>query len=818
MTAPSKLKAEDMLKTYLSVSVRHIMQNKLFAAVNIAGLSIGLAAVLLIALYIWDELTFDSYLARSGDIYKLELKTQFPGRGPRSHPVTAGSTVPGLVADYPDLIETGARIYPRNSTVSIGDRHVSETVHFADASFFDLFMLDYAAGDAAAAQRDTATVAISESAAQRYFGAGPAVGETLRLDGGQDYRVGAVFAELPRNTHLRPQLIFPLLPSDGDNPAHDEGWHMIGYQSYVRLHDGVRADRLRAALPDFVDRYREPPAPDTHMSDRLGFHLIALKNVHFQTGAADAGNPLMLKGFAAVALVILSIATFNFMNMSVSRTVSRTREVAIRKVFGAQRRNIMSLFLNETLLMVLVSLLLAVVITELSLVWFNDFVAKLMTLGTLATPEFVAALVALVAVVCIGAGLYPAKILAQLRPANVLGGGRSERRGVSRLARLLVTLQFAVSIGLIITATTIYQQIGYSQSMDPGYTKENLLLIRGLGQQDVAQLQPELQRRVAALPGVTNAALLDQAPGGSYGWIDNVDVIDGVALPQALSVRGVSIGDGYVEAMGMQLAAGRSLTTAREADVARPHGSDDYRDRYNILINETALKTLGLGSADDAVGKTLGRGGTMTIVGVVEDYVWGTSKGTIPAAMYMMDGAGYRLLAVRFRTDNVSALTDAITQVWSGLAPERPIRLQFMDDRIAALYRQEQQQGEIFALFAALSVLVSCIGLYGLAAFTVAGRTKEIGIRKVLGATTASVTRHILWDFSKPVLIANLVAWPVAGLLMRDWLSGFTYRIDLGPVPFMVAALLALTVAALTVGGHALKVASANPVGALRAE
>lgn len=804
-----------MLKNYLLVSFRNLLKHKLFSVINIAGLSVGLSAVLLISLYIWDEVTYDSYLSGSGNIYKLETYTNFPGRGPSNNRVTAGAIAPGLAAEYPELVSDSVRMQQRVRTITVGDTGISETVFSADASFFSIFPIVYIEGSAQTALPDTSSVAISASKATQYFGEVPAEGQTIQLDDGKGYRVGAVFEDFPENTHIRPNFIFPILPSNRDLVSHDEGWWSIGYLSYVRLQNGVTAEQLAPAVSDLINRHLEPPVEGMVMSEQYNYNLIPLDDVHFKTASPDAGNPLMLQGFAAIAFVILSIATFNFMNMSVSRTMVRAREVAVRKVFGAGQRNIISLLLNETLLTVVISLILAVAIAEASLVWFNDFVAKLMTLGTLGTPTFVFGLVGLVLLVSLGAGFYPAKIMADLRPATVLRGGRSASKSMSRLAKILVTAQFAVAIGLMITATVIYQQISYSQSMDPGYQKENLLLVQGIRHPRVMRSQVALKDRVSALPGVTNVAFVDQAPGGTFGWMEGISVVDGEQLDQPISIRGVSIGDDFVDTFGVRLVAGRALTGERAADVARARGAEEARENFNIMINEQALRTLGLGNASEAVGKTLGN---YTIVGVLQDYLWGTSKGATPPAMYVMDETSYRLLAVRFRTNDVQGLTASIEQEWNGLISGRPIRHQFMDDRIASLYRIEQQQGELFALFAGLSILVSCIGLYGLASFTVAGRTKEIGVRKVLGASTSMVTRHILWDFSKPVLLANIIAWPAAFYLAREWLAEFTYAIELSIVPFVGAAVLALVVATFTVGSHAIKVAVANPVKALRAE
>ena len=807
-----------MFSNYLAVAVRNIMKNKVFSFINIAGLSIGLSAVMLITLYIWDEITFDSYLGQNNGIYKLEMETNFGGRGVRKNRVTAGAVADGLLTDYPDLVAGSTRVNALTATITVGDRNVSEDAMRADPSFFQLFDIEYVAGSAATAMPDMSSVALSETTANKYFEPGTALGQTLLLDDGKSYRIGAVFKDFPDNTHLRPNMIFPLKPGNYDLVSDDAGWWQMRFFTYVQLKNGVTAADLNAVLPEFIDRHREEIRPGVALSEVYGFNSIALADVHFETAAADAGDPLILTGFAAIAVVILSIATFNFMNMSISRAVGRTKEVAIRKVFGAGKGNVISLFISETLVTVMISLLLALVITELSLLWFNDFVSKLMSMGVFVSPIFIIGMIGLVITVAFGAGFYPAFIMTKIRPATVLSGGRSQSKNMSRLGTALVTIQFAVAIALIITTTIIYQQIRYSQTMDPGYSKENLVLLRGLQHPSVNPSVQILKQRLLAHPNISDVALTDQAPGGTYGWYEGVDNVNGVALEQAISVRGMLVDRDFTQAYGVELVAGRTLSEQRPADVSRGIGEEQPRTTYNIMINETAVRVLGLGTPSEAVGKTLGENDVWTVAGVIGDYLLGSSKGTVPPMMFSIDEQGFRTLALRFKTNDVSKLLADTDAIWSDIAGARPIRRQFMDDRIAALYRTEQQQGQIFALFSGLAVLVSCIGLYGLVSFSVARRQREIGVRKILGATNGIITRQILWDFSKPVLVANVIAWPLTAYLMSDWLTNFNYRIDLGPTPFLAAAIAALFVAGLTVIGHALRVASANPIHALRHE
>ncbi len=804
-----------MFRYYLTISLRNILNNKLFSTVNIAGLSIGLSAVMLITLYVWDELTFDRHLSNKNNLYKLELKTDFPGRGEEYKAITAGAVSSGLKTEYPDLIKRATRLRMSSNIITVGDLNISEEITRADPSFFEIFDLEYIAGNAETASPDMSTVALSEAMAIKYFGDTNNISQTLQLDDGKSYRVGAIYKNFPRNTHIRPNFIFPLPSSNDDLVSEDNGWWNIGYNTYVELPEGMAVSALQHALSELVNRHLGEIVPGKTASSNYNYKIIPFHDVHFETAASDAGNPTILAGFAAIALIILSIATFNFLNMTLSRTVTRAREVAIRKVFGAGKLSIIGLILCETLVTVAISLIIAAVMTEMSLVWFNDFVTKVLTLGALATPTFMGALILLIALIAVGAGFYPASLFARSRPAKVLGGGRSNTKAMSRLGTLIVTVQFAVAIALIIASTVIYQQIQYSQNMDLGYDKENLLLISGLGHPSVNPSVQNLKHRLSDHPDITSVALTDQAPGGTYGWMESVTTVDGKALPQRIAIRGMIIDQNFTDTFGMKLAAGRMLSQGRSSDFSRRLNSD-YAGSYNIVINESAVQTLGLGSAVSAVGKTLGENGAWTIVGVIADYHIGSSKKAVPPMMFNMDEQGFQILALRFQTNNLSKLMADIDTIWEDIVPHRPIRSQFMDDRLSALYQVEQQQGQIFTLFASLAVLVSCIGLYGLVAFSVAKRTKEIGIRKVLGASTAMITRKIIWDFSKPVLIANIIAWPIAGLIMRNWLTNFSYHIELSVTPFLAAAALVLVSATLTVGSHAVRAARAKPINALQ--
>jgi putative ABC transport system permease protein len=804
-----------MFQNYLKIAIRNLWKDKAFSFINISGLAIGLASVMLITLYSWDEINYDSIYPGTDNVYKIELSMQRGGRPPRAMPNTGGAIAPTLASELSDLVQTAARISNDPRMVTVNGESQSLQVGQADPTIFDLFKVPFVAGNSVDPLKDPSSVVINETIAKNLFRDKSPVGEIIDLDNGKSYKVTAVMKDLPQNTHLDLSIVFANQTGPYDLVDQQSGWWSIFTSSYIRLQDGKSIEELRTKAQGIIDKYVQPSDPAKKSSDEYGLTFIPLKDVHFETSANDRGDRTLLIGFITIAAVILAIATFNFMNMALSRTIVRAREVAIRKSVGATRKDIIHQFLGEAVVTTIIALIIALIVTEISLPVFNQFVSKLMSSGTLASPMFMGGIVALIAIVGLGSGYYPASIMAAFNPAEVLRGGRANSKNISLFRTVLVTAQFSVAIGLIIAASVVYGQINYSQSMDPGYNKENLLVIHDIQHPDVIGVRETLLKRMSENPDVVSASLSDNFPGNGFGWITELQTINSEPVT-SMSLRGQIIDANFIPTMEMTIVAGRNFNADLDSDYNRRNGGD-YKES-NILINETAVRTLGFGTPEEAIGKTINDGSVKTIVGVVKDFMIRSSKSTIPAMHYLMDEQEPRELIIRFNSNNLPALLTFVDDTWKSLVPNRPIRKDFLDERLARQYNLEKHQGDIFAIFASLAVLVSCIGLYGLASLTIERRTKEVGLRKVMGAGVMTIVKQIVWDFSKPVLLANVIAWPLAFYFMSGWLEKFVYRVELNAMPFLMAGTLAVLIAWITVGSHAIRVARTNPIKALRYE
>ena len=804
-----------MFQHYMTIAIRNLWKDKTFSIINISGLANGLAAVMMITLYSWDEINYDSMYPATDNVYKLELAMNYGGRPTRHMSNTAGAIAPSLLSEMPEVIEEAGRLRFRTQVVKVDGVSTSLRVAHGDNSIFDLFKVAFVAGSSVDPLNDPNSVVINETTATMLFGNKPALNETIDLDNGISYKVTGVIKDIPNNTHLNLSIVFAMQPSGRDDAGVQNGWWNISFSSYVRLQDGQTIESLRENLPTLIEKYVQPRDPAKKSSDEYGFTFIPFADVHFETSAKDRGDKTILTGFMAIAVIILTIATLNFMNMSLSRTVTRAREVAVRKSLGASRANIIHQFLGEALVTTVVSLVIAVAITEVSLPYFNEFVAKLMSSGTLATPYFMGGIVVLIGIVGLGSGYYPASIMAGFNPAEILGGGRANSKNASLFRTILVTVQFSVAIGLIIAASVVYTQINYTHSMDPGFTKENVLVIHDIEHRDVSPSRFTLRDKLANHPDVVDVSLSDSMPGDRYGWITGLTTVNKEPV-NSMSLVGQIVDANFFPTMAMKMVAGRNFSADLESDYVR-RIEGDWKDG-NIIINETAVRTLGFAGPEDAIGKTINDGNVKTIIGVVKDFMTRSAKTPIPAMHYIMDEQDKRVLTLRYKTNDLPALLAYVDETWGTLIADRPIRKEFLDDKLAQMYNIEEHQGDIFALFAGLAVLVSCIGLYGLASLTIERRTKEIGIRKVMGASAFAITKQILWDFSKPILLANIIAWPLAYYLMNGWLEKFVYRIELSAAPFIFAGVLAVLVAWATVSSHAIRVARSNPIKALRYE
>ena len=825
-----------MWRNYLTVALRTLTRNRAFALINIAGLALGLAACLLILLYIRHERSYDSWLPDHDRIFQVQATWHEPGQ-----PITRSQHSPfpiraQFAAGFPQV--EALTVIASGKTVMMKDgQPIFLDAASVDPSFFDIFKLDFVDGSPARALPNVRSVVLTQSEAMRQLGTTKAVGRTITFGAGagrMDYAVSGVIRDLPRNSSLKLGVLYRYNPADYDSwPASDKGWGNMNQQHYVKLRPGADAAAINRALPAWEKRVIEPQSiggKSLSQADILDLALVPIADVHLGDAVSGAmtemGDPRTLATFGIVALLILGMAVMNFINLSTARATQRAREVALRKVLGARRTQLVTQLLTESLLTAGIAMLLALALVEIASGWSGAWIGAELRVDYLGKSGLLLPALGLFLLTGLLGGLYPAFYLSRFQPAEVLRANKAsaEAPGSGRLRAALVVLQFAIAIGLIVCTSIIYWQTRYVQEVDPGYRRDGLIQIdsawRFAG--NVAEYETA-RRELLAIPGVVAAGRTNIGIAATNKSIQSVTA-PGAA--EGLSIGFYAVDADFFKTMDMRLLAGRFLGDRFAEDkVVRTKDDAPVAGRgLNIVVNQEAAKLLGFPSPQAAVGKTIMAGldgddlVPATIAGVVGDTRIRTARDAIEPLLYRYDPERTSQVVVRYAAARPRDVMEGLTRVWRKFEPEIPFQGRFAEDVIAELYAAERARGALFAAFSGLAVLIACLGLYSLASFATERRTKEIGIRKVLGARVRDIVRLLAWQFSKPVIVANLIAWPVAWWAMRDWLNTFDARIALTPGPFLLAGLIALAIAVATVGGHALRVARLNPIHALRYE
>lgn len=833
-----------MLRNYLAVALRNLTANKLYSAINIGGLTVGLAACLLIVLFVRDERSYDRWIPHADRIVNVETTFKVPGRDQLAAAAAPGPLGPLLATEFSSDVERAVRLYEDDQPIRAGDRTFRGTTSYVDPGFFEVFDLPVVAGSRDAALADNASILLTETTARKFFGAEPAVGRTLTIGGDQVFTVVGVLADLPRNTHLDIDAIARFDPGRyHDQPWVADSWTSVNTRTYLLLRSAGARARLAAAFPDFTDRHVkfDVPGVTERPSTIIRFELMPILDIHLhgtRLGYEHLGSFAAVVAFSGIALLILIIACINFVNLATARAMKRAREVAMRKVVGATRGQLVRQHLGEAVLTALIALALAIALVELALGPFNDFLHKELRLDLLGDPTLLATVVGLVIVVGAAGGLYPAIYLSRFRPAAVLKANQSSATGSSALRTGLVVFQFAISIALIVCTATIYSQTVYARTLDLGFQRDDRVVLQGLGDLEPAAVAT-LKRELAAVPGAAGVALSSDAPPLDSNN-NTIFYPTPVMNDDRLLVETLRVDPDFFPVYGVTPLAGRLFSMDHPGDFQRGgRGPLNLRgdepvpehEQQGVIVNRALVAKLGARRPEDVIGTVLyevnneGPLTPTTIVGVVDDlYLRSVRTAVTPMAYFAAPpGRAFNRLTIHVAPGRMREALRGIEGVWTRVAPAVPIRTAFVDADLAAQYDADEQRGQIFAGFAVFAVLIACLGLFGLASFSAERRTKEIGMRKVLGASVLDIVRLLVRQFSWPVLVANLVAWPVSFLVMREWLAGFRYRIELTDPRYLVgifggAALLALVIAWLTTAGHAYKVARGSPIRALRVE
>lgn len=815
-----------MFRNYLAAALRSLYRNKVVAAINIVGLAIGLAAAMLIGLYIRYELSYEQFIPEHDRIYRISGVEEFSSSVPTPWDSVGAEVASLLENDFPE-IERTARLAENWVTVSRGERAFHEQIFTADPDFFRIFRMEVIAGDLATALERPDGIVMSRTMARKYFSSAAPIGEVLTVDGSA-LRVAAVIEDLPGNSHLSFALVAsaqaafsPLRPREASSGL-TKSFLGTAY-TYFQLREGVGIQNIERELRGFIERHYEV-APDNQL---LRFVVQPIKAIHLspqgQFALKPAGNRQALTALGIVAMLIVLVAIINFINLMTARAAERSIEVGVRKVNGARRRDLIAQFVGEALLYVLVAMLLAIAIVELTLPALNAMLdhpdsrysATTITFPYWHDPVLMAVILAAAIVLGVLAGAYPAFVLSRLRPVAAFrrNGGA---QGGAWARQALVVVQFAILIGLIFATTVIHRQTAFALQDVLRIDKDRVLLVESPSRDGGDAFAFEL----ASLSGVRDVTRSFSAPTN----MDFTNAPFAVAGRRSVQFHFTAVDFNFFEFYGLQPIAGRLFSRERAGDLS----SRDIPDaRWNVAINETGARALGYADVADAVNAVLTKETmvgakkmttTATIVGVVPDFPVGSIRRPIDPTMYLVDPAQLRLVSVRLEGVNVPETLEAIDEVWARFAAGRAISRWFLDQHYENLYQDVLQQRKLLGSLSLTAVVLACLGLFGLSIFMAQRRTKEIGVRKALGAESKDILALLLWSFSKPVLWANLIAWPIAAYAMQRWLNGFAYRVELGWWLLPVASLAALIIALATVGAHSYLVARRPPVEALRYE
>ncbi|MCB9294736.1 MAG: ABC transporter permease [Lewinellaceae bacterium] len=818
-----------MWQNYLKIAWRNLLRNRSYALVNILGLAVGLACFMFIILYVQDELSYDRWQERGDRIYRMALERKYPGRS-RHYAIIPPGYGEVLKKEFPEVEEACRLFFFEEFGIVLkrgSEVFKEEQVVWADSSFFELFSIPLLKGDARTVLARPNTAVLTEKLAKKYFGDENPVGKVLEQpQAEQGLEVTGVCADVPENSHLRFGLLVSSATLDMLAGADAPNFVNFSAYTYLLLHPGASPEQLERKFPELVVKYASgqvlsqfgvnyeeyqrqgngyryflQPLPDIYLDSKLEAEIRA------------PGSRRQVYFFTAIALLILVIASINFMNLATARSAGRAREVGIRKTLGSSRSAISLQFFAEALLIGLVSGVLAYGINLLALGPFNDIAGKAMPAERLYRWPFLLTVAGAAAATGLLSGIYPALALSAFRPVEVLRGKAMQQTKGVGLRNALVAFQFSISIFLIACTIVVYRQLAFTQNKDLGFDKEQVVSLKGADNLD-ARENETFKEALSKLPGVAAVSGCSSQPGQQYFGIS----FQPPGAEEMTTGSGLIVDEGYVECMSMKLAAGRSFSEA-------------FADSLSILVNEAAVREMGLEnpvgarltSPDGFLNKVEGERTVYTIIGVLEDFHFQSLHHPISPLFLVNHQQNFmpevdNLITARLEAGDIQGTLQRIERLWEEQQPELPFQYAFLDRDWAELYDKEMAAREVFGLFSLLAIFIACLGLLALAAFTVEQRTKEIGIRKILGASVAGILGLLSRDFLRLVALALALATPLSWYAMKVWLDGFAYRTTLAWWAFALAGALALGIAFLTVSYHSLRAALGNPVEALRNE
>jgi putative ABC transport system permease protein len=797
-----------MLKNYFKIAFRSLWRHRAFSFMNILGLAVGMTACFLIYMYVSFEKSYDSFNTKADRIFRVvsELKTA-------TDVVHAGVTTPAagfaLKNDFPE-IESFVRFHNDGYLVQKGNIKFQEKKSMlADSTVFRVFDLPLIYGDKNTALKEPMSIVLSQTAAKKYFGDENPVGQQVLLTGaGINAKVTGVMKDIPENSHMKADMFVSMTSYQPIyqylNP--DSNWNTNNAYTYILLKPNADYHALELKLAAFVQLHMGPqPAKD---QSSLSLHLEPLRDIYLHSnyqnwGSIETGNYSNVKIFAVIAIFILLIACINFVNLTTARSIERAKEVGVRKVIGAERIQLTMQFIGESVIISLFAFVLAVFLCALLMPLFNQLAGKTISADIFGNPVQIVSLFFLAIVIGVVAGIYPSLVLSSFKPVHVLKGRFSSGTKGLLLRQGLVVFQFAISIILIIGTIVVYTQLNYMRSQDLGFNKEQTMVINT----NYDRNKDAFKQSLSSIPGVMSSAYSSAVPGNNipaaHSEIENRE-----GKMQVANINVYFVDFDFVKQYGMHMLAGRAFSREFATDTAN-----------KMIVNESAVRLLGYTSPEQAIGKKFqqwGRSGE--IIGVVKNFHYKSLQEEIKPLTMRIEPTGFGLLSVKVATSNLPATVKAMEKQWERAIPHRPFDYSFLDESFDEQYRAENRFGNLFFNFAALAIFISCLGLLGLASYSTIQRTKEIGVRKVLGASVSGIVNLLSVEFVKLVLIAFVIAAPVAWFGMHKWLMDFAYRTNINWWVFVLAGIAATLIAFITISFQAIKAAVANPVKSLRSE
>ncbi|MEL6537660.1 MAG: ABC transporter permease [Bacteroidota bacterium] len=807
-----------MIRNYLKVAWRNLLKYRFYSGINILGMSVGIASVLLMALFVQHELSYDRYYEDAERLYRVDFSARMAGNDIELG-ATSASTGPVFLEEIPEVEDMGRFRTMGTWIVAYEDtRFQEEDLTFADPGIIRLFDLEFLAGNPETALTEPSTIVLTQPMAQKYFGEADPMGKVLVLDGDEEYEVTGVIKPIPDNTHFHFDFFASAETLDQTN---DPIWLNINYTTYLKLREGASEEEVEAKFPSFVEKYVGGEIQQfmgislsdfSEQGNHIRYSLSPVTDIHLHSQMDEEleanGSMEYVWIFGAIALFILVIACINFMNLATARSANRAKEVGIRKTLGSLKKQLVAQFMSEAFLLSLLAFVIGSVLAVLALPYFNQLSGKTLTLDSIPWNTFLPVMVGVGLFMALLAGSYPAFYLSAFRPIAVLKGSLQGGMKHKGLRSSLVVFQFVCSIALIVCTLVVGQQMRFIQDQNLGYNREQLVTVENaylLGD-NLDAYKEEMQRN----PSVVSATIASDLPTPTGRNVSIFFPGTDVNHPLAAPMVRWRVDHDYIPTFEMNLAHGRNFAEEFATDSAA------------VLLNEAAMRQFQF-TEENVIGSQIGRAGgddgadIFEVVGVVENFFIESLRENI-RPMIILLGPNTGRVTFRISTQDTQGVLADLEDKWTELSNGQPFNYAFLDDEFASVYENEERQGQLFTVFAGLAILIACLGLFGLAAFTAEQRTKEIGIRKVLGASVIQLVKLLSKEFMLLIVVAFVLASVLAGYLMQAWLADFAYHTNLKWWVFAVSGFSALLIAGLTMSYQSIRAAMADPVKSLRSE